>query len=247
MTTGNKCLYYGMAVLILSVLSLGATPHVYELPPRFSDWGDTSFYHFGENDPWRFWKTHFPDSVPSLSDTSLLPCFNTSKRFHFKNPVGDSAFGYLQYVPSDTSGLKGRVHVYWYPHQDGELNAARITHCLYPNPWIISYGFLYDRYSLIEFAVEEEFDTIMIGEYEAYRHRGRWRDSQCTGTYKTAGSFTAYYIPGGRFDFHVYCRTQTYLYDEEEGYEHRPAEIHHWPDRIRKLERAIQRTFQVKE
>jgi hypothetical protein len=252
----------------------------------WSDWNDYSFYQSDENGTnWSWiWEAHFSTYLgfnllqlmedttaflampsgevkfnpPQLTEDTLVPY--TMKLKGFKDSVanGDSLFGAVLY-DVDTSlrwDEKSKwVAVFWSPHLEVDLDSSSIIQLLKPS--IPIYYKIMWPYASDFIAVDSHFDVVNIGKIKGYRHRGRWRQSQSDQYWQPTGSFTMYYIPTEKFDFHIICQQLTYLYDGMpwQGYEY-PPEVYDtlphfiiktYPDRIRRLERAVEQTFRVKE
>jgi len=230
-----------------------------EKPANYSDWGDYSFYHFSKGGAHWYWDwyKHFNPSylaekrTPRLKDTTLIPFKVHLKGFKHLSSYGDSSFGKVDY-DVDTSlswSEKNRwLTIYWSIHENIILDTLTITQNLWPVELIIPDD------PIGPIAVNSHFDVVNIGGIKGYRHRGRWRQLQCDQYWQPTGSFTMYYIPTERFDFHIICQKLTYLYDGMawQGYPEEALDtlpdfiIKTYPDRIRRLERAVEKTFRVK-
>lgn len=240
-------------------------PFVWWVPPGFpqkpasyNDWGDYSFYHFSKGG-WHWdWYKHFDPylvdkPIPRLKDTTLIPFKIRLKGFKRLIPYGDSSFGKV-YYDVDTSLLwseKNRwLTIYWSIHKNIILDTLTITQ----NLWPVGLIDLADPIGSI--AIDTHFDVVNIGGIKGYRHRGRWRESSCDQYFQCTGSFTTYYIPTEKFDFHILCRTLIYLHDPQFGRSELPPEVRDtlpliviktYRDNIRKLERLVERTFRVRQ
>ncbi len=253
-----------MFIFLFLLISNGAQRHIWRVPPGYPekpssyyDWGDYSFYQYGDDDTrWYtiWWKSHSPTCpVPRLKDTTLIPFKIHLRGFKHLSSYGDSSFGKVDY-DVDTSlswDEKNRwLTIYWSIHENIILDTPKITQ----NLWPVELIFLDDPIGSI--AVDSHFDVVNIGKIKGYCHRGRWRLSQDFQRWQPTGSFTMYYIPTEKFDFHIICQQLTYLYDGNpwEGYVYLPEGydtlpkffVKTYPDRIRRLERAVEESFRPK-
>lgn len=163
----------------------------------------------------------------------------------------DSSFGHTDYDFKRCSHID--ISIRWYPHQDIELTPYRLLAKLIPLPSVLP--------SFARVALDTaHVDTITISGTEAYRVRGWWSHGGGDSGCQEVGEFTSYYIQTDDLDFEIVCLSCFYIHECYLGNPEYAAKIDEecpplevisktdrlYPNRIRELERAVERTFRVK-
>jgi len=213
-------------------------PDYPELPSNYGEWQEYNYFIDSDSSPFYMYKRWH--ELQSVTDSSQLPYLIDLKGLIIIEGEGDSLFGEVEYYPDSTGWEKNkdRRHVYirWYPHQEVNLDSQSILSNLMPfSRWDAEYNAIAMNL--------KGFQNVTMSVGKGLRLRGWWWDTQCDYATHWIGSFATYFIPTETFDFRITCLSTIYAYSSEE-----PAfGPETYPDRIRELERAVEKTFRVKE
>lgn len=226
-------------LLFLNSLDIPNVPPGLPKPPQnYTEWTEFSSRDFSFHCCLGF-KESPEFGYISTEDTARLPYVVKIRGFNTLFGSGDSMFGGVSYYNPDSTEYykmeKDNVQIQWWPHQEFFV--------VDPRPIGTPYGYIsYDRKGLEEITVEGN---------RWLRIRGYFWMRACDATYQTVAAFTTYFIPTEIRDFYITCLSIFYSY-ETSPEEATPEELKTWkpeksyPNRIRKLEQAVEQSFKVK-